>query len=37
VSNADIAGDTADPDGDGGSSLLEYTNGTDPLAAKMSP
>jgi poly(3-hydroxybutyrate) depolymerase len=31
--NPDIAGDAADPDGDGMNNLLEYTNGTDPLAA----
>ena len=34
--NADIAGDTADPDGDGVNNLLEYTNGTDPLGAEVS-
>jgi poly(3-hydroxybutyrate) depolymerase len=35
--NPDIAGDSADPDGDGISNLLEYTHGTDPLAANASP
>lgn len=31
--NPDIAGDWADPDGDEANNLLEYTRGTDPLAA----
>jgi hypothetical protein len=35
--NADIAGDTADPDGDGVNNLQEYTNGTDPLKADVAP
>jgi hypothetical protein len=35
--NPEIAGDSADPDGDGANNLLEYTNGTDPLAADVSP
>jgi hypothetical protein len=35
--NADIAGDAADPDGDGVNNLQEYTNGTDPLKAGMAP
>lgn len=30
--NPEIAGDTADPDGDGISNLQEYTNDTDPLS-----
>jgi poly(3-hydroxybutyrate) depolymerase len=33
ATNPDIAGDLADPDGDGVSNLLEYTNSTDPLVA----
>jgi len=36
MTNADVAGDSADPDGDGANNLLEYTNGTDPLAADVS-
>jgi hypothetical protein len=35
--NPDIAGDVADPDGDGVNNLLEYTSGTDPLRADVSP
>jgi poly(3-hydroxybutyrate) depolymerase len=35
--NPDVAGDAADPDGDGVNNLLEYTNGTDPLKADVSP
>ena len=35
--NPEIAGDAADPDGDGMNNLLEYTNDTDPLAADVSP
>jgi poly(3-hydroxybutyrate) depolymerase len=35
--NPDVAGDLADPDGDGVNNLLEYTNGTDPLKADVSP
>jgi hypothetical protein len=34
--NADVAGDTVDPDGDGVNNLLEYTSGTDPLQADAS-
>jgi beta-galactosidase len=37
MTNADIAGDTADPDDDGVNNLLEYTNGTDPLKADVAP
>jgi hypothetical protein len=37
ATNPDIAGDAADPDGDGLNNLLEYTNGTDPLAADATP
>ena len=33
TTNLDIAGDSADPDGDGVNNLLEYTVGTDPLKA----
>jgi poly(3-hydroxybutyrate) depolymerase len=32
----DVAGDAADPDGDGVNNLLEYTDGTDPLEADVS-
>jgi poly(3-hydroxybutyrate) depolymerase len=35
ATNLEIAGDLADPDGDGANNLLEYANGTDPLAANM--
>ncbi|MCL5278566.1 MAG: Ig domain-containing protein [Planctomycetes bacterium] len=35
--NLEIAGDAADPDGDGANNLQEYTNGTDPLAPNGSP
>ncbi len=33
ATNPDVAGDLADPDGDGANNLLEYTRRTDPLAA----
>ena len=33
--NPDIAGDGADPDGDGVRNILEYATGTDPLAADL--
>lgn len=35
--NPEVAGDTADPDGDGVNNLSEYTNGTDPLSADIAP
>jgi poly(3-hydroxybutyrate) depolymerase len=37
ATNADIAGDAADPDADGVNNLFEYTNGTDPLKADVAP
>ncbi len=37
TTNADVAGDAADPDGEGVSNLLECTNGTDPLSAGVVP
>jgi len=37
AANPDVAGDSADPDGDGANNLLEYTRGTDPLAADPLP
>ncbi len=35
ATNTDIAGDGADPDGDGVNDLLEYTHGTDPLTTAV--
>ena len=37
ATNPAIAGELADPDGDGVMNLLEYAAGTDPLAADVSP
>ncbi len=37
ATNPDVAGDSADPDGDGANNLAEYTRGTDPLAVNVSP
>ena len=37
VASAGNAADTADPDGDGWSTLLEYTFGTDPMSATSVP
>lgn len=35
--NSEIAGDSADPDGDGIQNLLEYATGADPLASNAMP